>query len=134
MGGRKGGRRGMKYLLLLFLTTAVWADCNLKTGITKNSDGSFKYTRECHLLMGDWKKDRDSFKAENETLRKNITLKDLSITHHEQRTKLWMDSSYDLEKRLTTIQRFNSTDRWFHFGLGIVATGLSIYLAGQIYR
>ena len=123
----------MKAILLLSLiSSSVFAECNLANDIKKNTDGTYTYTRECHLLMGDWRKDLEQANKDIEKLQKAIELKDLAINDLSQSRKLWMDTSFDLERRLNATERLQTTDRWIHFGLGIATTVLSVWAAGQL--
>lgn len=123
-----------KLLLLSLISSAAFGECNLANDIKKNADGTFTYTRECHLLMGDWRKDLDQADQDIQKLQKAIELKDLVINDLSQSRKLWMDTSFDLERRLNATEKLQTTDRWVHFGLGIATTVLSVWAAGQLRR
>jgi hypothetical protein len=78
------------------------------------------------------KLDLEDREAQVQALTKSIELKDLAIKTHEQRADLWMNTSFKLEDRVNTIERYNDTNKWLYFGLGIVVTGLSVWGAGQL--
>ena len=117
---------------LMISPLSIYAECNLKTDIVKNPNGSRTYSEECHLLMGDWKKDLEKAEQEIVKLEQAIKLKDLAIVDYEKRVDLWRDTSFNLESKLTTIERFQTTDRWIMFGMGVATTVLSVWAAGQL--
>ena len=45
-----------------------------------------------------------------------------------------MQTSYKLEEKVTTWERWKETHQWVYFGLGVVTAGVSVYLAGQVYK
>jgi hypothetical protein len=122
-----------KLVLIMFMFSQIcWAECDLAKDINKNADGSYTYSKECHLLMGQWKKDLEARAQQADELKKSIELKDLALTHTEQRVNLWRDTSFSLEDRLNKAEKMTQFDRWFHFGLGIVVTGAAVWGASKL--
>lgn len=118
----------------IFIPDSVYADCNPATDIKENANGTFTYSLECHIEFGEIREKLELAVEETKQLRKTIELKDLALTQYKENANLWRDTSFDLERRLTTMERLQTTDRWIHFGLGVLATGLSVWAAEQVYR
>lgn len=124
---------------LIFLSVAGYplqslADCDFSTGIEKLADGRYAYSVECHKKVGKMVQDLKDRQDEVGKLNDSIKLKDLALTTQEQRANMWMDTSMKLEDRVNTIDKYNTTNHWLYFGLGVVFTGLSVWGAGQLRR
>lgn len=119
-------------LLLVFFANIAMADCDFKTGISPLDDGSFKYSRECHLKVGQMKQDLDVATKQVADLTQAITLKDLALTKSDQRVTLWQDTSFKLEDRINTIDSLQKFNGILYFGLGVVFTSLAVWGAGHL--
>jgi hypothetical protein len=124
----------MKNLILisLIISTLSYGKCDLSTDVKKTPNGNYIYSKECHLLMGQWKNDLEKRQKQVKALEKTITLKDLAINTNLQRVDRWRDTSFTLEDRLFKIERLQSTNKVLYFGIGVIFTGLSVWAASQI--
>lgn len=122
----------MKILLIvaLLLPNLAFAECNWKD--IKKTDAGFVYPTACHKKVGKMVKDDISRKAQVTKLNKTITLKDLAIDTHLQRTELWRKTSYDLEDRLFKIERHSSRNKWIYFGLGFLGSSVAVWGASRL--
>jgi hypothetical protein len=113
------GEKMIKYIIgILFLSCCLLADCDNAT--IKEVNGEYIYSKDCHKEVG--KNIRD------------IKLKDLIIEKQEQRIELWSNKTYELEKEINSLERWKEVNKWIYYGLGAVSVGLSVYLAGKIYK
>lgn len=129
----------MKYLIVFFTCFSILlssstshAGCDFSKDITENIDGSYTYSKECHVQVGKTIKKVSLLEDRIELLEKKIELKDLMIVRQEERVQLWMDTSMKLNDKIQTYDRLSSTDKWVSFGLGVGLTVLSVWAAGQI--
>jgi hypothetical protein len=124
----------VKYLLILLLVAqSAWAECDFSK-IKKNENGDFIYTRELHLCVGVLVEQEKIRKEQVEVLGKALELKDLAIIRTETRAEMWRETSYKLEDRINTQAKYSSYRDWAFVGLGVLITGFSVYLSGQVYR
>jgi len=121
-------------IAMTFLSNVAFADCDFKTGITKNESGSYTYTRECHLKVGEMKQDLEIAQQQNEKYVKALDLKDLALTKADQRADMWMNTSFKLEDRVNTIESMQNTNKWVYFGIGVLSVFVAGYAANQIYH
>jgi len=123
----------MRYLLILLLCSSfAFAECDFST-ITE-SNGKYIYSTECHKKVGKLVKDKADRAKQVEKLNKSIEVKDLVIDKQEQRIQLWMGTTEKLENRVNSIDRWKGANQWLYFGLGVVATSLSIWLASEAIK
>jgi hypothetical protein len=119
--------------ICMFANTA-FADCDFSTGISPNQDGSYKYSKECHLKVGSLVQDNQTKDQQIDKLTKAIDLKDLALTKSDQRAQLWMDTSFKLEDDVQKMNRLKSDNQWIYFGLGVLTTFAAGYAAAQLSR
>lgn len=117
-------------LLVVFSNTAL-ADCDW-SGIVANNNGTFTYSKELHLCVGQMKQDLDSAHAQIADYKKIIELKDLALDFSNKRADMWMDTSLKLENRLNAIDSLRSKNETLYFGLGVAMTALAVWGAGQL--
>lgn len=115
----------------LICNTAL-ASCNWSEDVKKNQDGSFSYSRGCHLEVGASLEELDLRRRQVDELKKSVELKDLAISYSEQRTQLWIDSSTKMNERLNQYEATRSNSGWIYFGVGVAVTVLSVWAAGQL--
>lgn len=120
------------FVLVSFMGNLALADCDFSTGITRNEDGSYRYSKECHTKVGVMKQDLQVAQEQLEGYKKAIELKDLALVKTEQRVQLWTDTTFKLEDRITKIDELQSKNNILYFGLGVVFTGLAVWGAGQL--
>lgn len=117
---------------MISLCNSALADCDFSTGITKQSDGKFLYLKECHIAVGQMKIDLDAANVQLEEYRKAIDLKDLALVKTNERSNLWMDTTFKLQDRMNTVDSLKSKNEIIYFGVGILFTGLAVWGAGQL--
>jgi hypothetical protein len=117
--------------IILFNSTAFGA-CSLANDIKKNEDGSYTYTRDCHVEVGKTYKELDLRREQVDKLEKVVELKDLAISKQHERLDLWMQSHAKLEDRVNTIEKYNDSQKWIAFGLGVIVMRLAVKGAGQL--
>jgi hypothetical protein len=120
------------FVVISFFSNVALADCDFSTGITKQEDGSFRYTKECHLKVGEMKRDLEIANTQIVEYKKAIELKDLALAKADERADKWMNAAYKLEDRMTTIDNLRSANQWLYFGIGVAVTGLAVWGAGQL--
>jgi hypothetical protein len=109
------------------------ADCDFSKGITK-VEGGYLYTPDCHKKVGKIQEDLKDREEQVAKLEKTIELKDLGIKVQEERADKWMNTAFKLEDRVNSMERLKSTNQWLYFGIGVVATSLAVWGAGQLAR
>lgn len=121
-------------LAMCMISNVALADCNFATDIETLPDGRRAYSKECHIKVGEMKRDLEIANKQVETLNKAIELKDLAMAKSNERVELWMNTTYKLEDRLNKIDSLQSKNNWIMFGLGVVVTGAAVWGAGQLVR
>lgn len=121
-------------LLFAFSANVALADCNFKTDITLLSDGGYRYSKECHIHVGELVQDNSIKDKQIGDLNKAITLKDLAIGKETQRADLWMKTSLDLQDRMVKIDDLKSKNEWLYFGLGVITTVGAGYMASRLIQ
>lgn len=121
-------------LMLCVLSNVAFAECDFKTGISPLSDGSFKYSEECHRKVGQIVQENKTKDAQIADLSQALTLKDLAIKKADDRAQLWMDTSLKLESNLSKIDELRSKNEVIYFALGVVFTGAAVWGASQLVR
>lgn len=127
----------MNKIIAIVLVTALlpWqamASCDWKSGISLLPDGAYRYTKECHIHVGETVRDLELMTERVELLSKAIELKDLTIAKADERADMWMKTSVSLEKRIETLDKMNAANKWLYFGLGVLATSAAIYGASKL--
>jgi hypothetical protein len=127
----------MRFVCLL-LSFAVslpsYASCDWSKDVSKNADGSYTYSKQCHLEVGSSLEELDLRRRQVGELNRTVELKDLAIKYSEERTQLWMDSTLKMNDRLNQYEASRSREPWLYFGIGVAATVLSVWAAGQISK
>lgn len=118
----------------LFSITARASDKCDFTKIKSNMDGTYIYSKELHICVGEMKQNLDSLNKESDDTKKIIQLKDLALTKTEERVNLWIDTSGKLEDRINKVQSLESTNYLIYFGLGILTTFAAAYVANQTFH
>ena len=125
-------KRLLTLVLVLTISSQAFALCDFKNDIKENQDGSYTYTRSCHVEAGKAFGKVSLLEDRISLLEKKIELKDLTIDRYDKRTELWIDTSFELNDKLQKYENLKSQDRWVSFGLGIGVAILSVWAAGQI--
>lgn len=121
-------------LVFLINPSSSFAQCDWADGVKKTSDGNFVYSKDCHIQVGVSLEELDLRRKQVQELSKSVELKDLALSYSEQRTQLWMDSSLKMNDRLNQYESARSSAPWIYFGVGVVATVLSVWAAGQLRK
>lgn len=121
-------------LMVIVSLNQAYAACDFSTDITKNPDGSFTYSRDCHLEVGRLVKTNDLKAEQIDKLEKVIELKDLAIDTQTKRVDLWQTSALKMEDRLNTIDRSNDWNKFLYFALGAGAIVLGGWAVGQVSK
>lgn len=127
-------RQGLILMLCISFASNSCADCDFSKDIQKNADGSYTYTRECHLDVGNTYKALEKRVLQVGKLEEALELKDLALIKSHERMDLWRNTTYKLEDRVNSMEEFKKRNEWLYFGLGIVVTGLAVWGAGQLDR
>jgi hypothetical protein len=121
---------------VFFLTLSVplksFAACDFAKDIKENQDGSYTYTRDCHIEVGKRVKKLILVEEQIVELEKTIELKDLALVKQKERADMWMNTSFTLNDKLQKYDAAASTDKTLHFIIGVGVTVLSVWAAGQL--
>lgn len=118
------------FLLISLFSNFAFADCDWSL-IKSNQDGSYTYSKELHVCVGNLIQTNKVLAAQVDDLTKAIQLKDLAITKSDERVNVWMNSSLKLEDSLTKVQSFQAGNSALWFGLGVAATVLSVFVTAK---
>jgi hypothetical protein len=118
-------------LLFSMISNIALADCDW-TKIKNNGDGTYTYSKELHICVGQTVEDNKTKDLQIQDLTKAVSLKDLAIQKSDERTQLWIDTSLKLEKNIQAMDSFKKTDEWLYFGLGALTIFASGIAAAQL--
>lgn len=119
----------LPFLCLLLVAHSSYASCNWASDIAKNTDGTYTYSKACHLEVGSSLEELDLRKKQVIELNKTIELKDLAIKYSDERVQLWMESSLKMNDRLNQYEAVRGNSQWLYFGLGaltVIGAGLIV--------
>lgn len=119
-------------LLAVMFSNTAFATCDFSTGITSLPDGGYRYSKDCHVKVGEMKESLENKEKAIVEYKKAIDLKDLALITSQERTQLWMDTSFKLEERVTKIEDLRRRNDWLYFGLGALTVLASGYVAAQL--
>jgi hypothetical protein len=108
------------------------AACDFAVDIKANTDGTYTYSRDCHIEVGKRVKKLELTEQRADELEKTIELKDLALVRQKERADLWMDTSVKVNDKLQSYESAAKSSDWLHFGLGVAVTVLSVWAAGQL--
>jgi hypothetical protein len=115
----------------LFSNIAL-ADCDFSRGISPNADGSYTYTKECNLKVGQIVQDNKTKDQQIQDLNKAVDLKTLATQKADQRADLWMNTSLKLEDSVQKVEAYKKQNEYVAFGLGILAAFAAAELANSM--
>lgn len=124
-------KKMLTFLIVLVFSASAFADCDYSK-IVKNDNGTYTYTRELHLCVGQMKQDLEIATEQNLKFTKALELKDLALTKADQRTDMWQQTAFKLEDRITTIDGMRTSNQWLMFGFGMVTMLAASYAASQL--
>jgi hypothetical protein len=116
------------------LSSQSFASCNWEKDVKVNQDGSYTYSKDCHLQVGLSLDELDLRRKQVAELNKTIELKDLAIRYSDERVRLWMDSSLKMNERLNQYEATKGSQQWLYFGLGVLTTSLAVYGASSLIK
>lgn len=119
-------------LLVVSFSNVAMADCDFSTGITKQADGNYLYTRECHVKVGQMKLDLEAANKQVADYSKAIDLKNLALTSSNTRADLWMNTSFKLQDRMNAVDELKSKNQLLMFFAGVAVTSLAVWGAGNL--
>jgi hypothetical protein len=120
-------------ILITFSSSFSFA-CDFGKDIKENADGTYTYTRSCHIEAGKAFRSVKLLGEKIDLLEKEIELKDLQIKNYDERNRLWMATSFEIYDKMQSYEANRSRDNWLHFGLGMGLSILSVYAASQAVR
>lgn len=118
-------------LSAIMFSNIAFADCDftMGKGIKSLPDGGYEYTKECHVAVGQLFEDSKIKNIQLKDLGLALSAKDLALQAADQRTQLWMDTTFKLEKNINAMDAFKKTNEWVYFGIGaltVIATGFAL--------
>jgi hypothetical protein len=125
----------MNKLLLVFIflfSQISFGNCEFSTGISPMPDGTYRYTKECHIAVGEMKYNLGLTETKLDKLNKALEYKDLALDKADERIERWRNLSLKLEDRLETVDSARKTNEWLYFGLGALTVFMSGYMASQL--
>jgi hypothetical protein len=113
----------------LFLATAQAIDCDYST-IKKLENGSYEYSKNCHIHIGQKLEELDLRQEQVKHLGLSTDYYKKAYEMQEDRVNSWMKTSLELDKELQAQKKFSDWEKAAYFGLGI----LVMYGAAQAAR
>ena len=130
----------MSLLISFFISYTSFA-CDFSKEITKNKDGSYRYTKNCHLEVGSKIKELSNTKKKldlrvkiADELEQQLDKKDQRLGVVYKRLETWQEASLKAENKINQAQKLQESNKWLWYGLGIVTMGLATFGAAQIGR
>ena len=114
-------------LIFSFSLNSAFAQCDFAKDIKENQDGSYTYTRECHIEVGKRVK-------KLEIAEKTIDELDLSLSKEKERTDMWRETSFVLDEKFSKYEKTSKLNDIVHVALGVGLTVLAVWAAGQIHQ
>lgn len=126
----------MKKIIALVLSFSLFsgscfADCDWSR-IVKNPDGTYTYSKELNLCVGQNVQDGKTKDVQIQDLMKAVSLKDLAIQKADARAQNWMDTSFKLDEKVQSAVKDEKLSSWAYFGLGILTTFAAGYTAAKL--
>lgn len=122
--------RSIAFLLVCVISLQSFALCDSKD-IIKNENGTYTYSRDCHLEVGKTFKELELRKQQIDELKASLILKDSLTVKLEQQSQLWMDTSFKLNDKIQKYEQYKSDNQWVTFGAGVLTTVLAAWAVGQ---
>lgn len=119
------------FLATLLFCNSAFSNCDFSK-IIKNEDGTYTYSKELHICVGELKVDNEVKSEQISEYKKAIELKDLAILKAQERADLWMDTSYTLENKLQKAYTIKNRNYIVYYGLGILTMSVAVWGAGQL--
>lgn len=110
-----------KIILLLLISTSSFAECNWRE-ISKQSDGSYKYPKSCHLAVGKLVLDEKDQTEAIGLLKESLRKKEEALSKEKQRAEVYKDTTEKMEEKVEKIDQLRKTQRWYYYAAGILTT------------
>lgn len=121
-------------ILFLFLAYTNTYACQFSTDIKENKDGTFTYTKECHIRVGKIINESYLLGDKIMELEKQLSLKDQIISNNEQRIQNWANTSTNLHKAILDYNRWSFLEKNVLFLSGFGLALLSVFVAAQVIK
>lgn len=121
------------FLILGIGLSAFGAECDPST-IKQNVDGTYTYSRDCHVWVGQTKKRLTLLEDKVVQLEKKIELKDLAILKQEEIANHWRDTSFKLNDKLNTYEAVRISNQRLYFVGGLLTALASAYVGSRVLR
>ena len=119
-------------LFFILMPFVALADCDFAKDIKEMPDGTYSYSKGCHIEVGKRVKRLILVDQQVVELEKTVELKDLALSKQTERANLWMDTSVKMQDKIIAYDSAAKASKWFDFGLGVGVTVLSVWAAGQL--
>lgn len=128
--------RLIKFVLILTIAFPLnaFADCDFSKDIKKTPSGTYEYTKDCHIKVGEINRDLKDSKKQIEDLTKAISLKNLALKKADERADNWMNTTFSIENKFETAVKMKNTNEWMYFGLGILTFFAATEAVNQLNR
>jgi hypothetical protein len=94
----------------------------------------YLYNSECHNQVGILVENEKDFEIEVDSLRKAISIKDLTIQDLKANSSMWEGEATEQFQRFEKYKKAESTRTWLYVGGGAAAALLLVYVAGQTQK
>lgn len=123
--------RIVSFLLALLISSFSFADCDFSK-IISNSDGSYQYSKELHICVGQLVKDSKTKDAQILDLYGAVDKYKQTIATDEIRIQNLMDSLGKISERIDKAQQYQNSNDTLKYVIGAAAAYLSVWGAGQL--
>ena len=118
-----------KILSIVFLIAMIpnicFADCIWYLGIKPLANGDYEYSPDCHNAVG-------IMKQQNLDLQAAIKADQDALAVADQRTQNWMQTSFQMEDRVSKVDSLQKQSAWLYFALGVLSVVAAGILAAQV--
>jgi hypothetical protein len=126
------GKIAQKILIAVifsFSSTAYSAECDT-SAIKKTDKGTYEYTKDCHIAVGQRLEELDLRKEQIQKLNDSISYYKVGYDIQAQRAEDWMKTGLELDKQLQRQKTFSTVEKVLYFGLGMFI----MYKATEVAR
>jgi len=126
------GKVAQKVLVLflsLSFSIANAAECDTST-IKKTDKGTYEYTKDCHIAVGQKLEELDLRTEQVEKLNKSVLQYKMGYDIQADRANDWMKTSLELDKQLQRQKTFSDLEKVGYFVLGVFI----MYKATEVAR
>lgn len=126
----------LSYIVIvsLLFSQVARGDCDFSKDIKPTDHGTYEYTKDCHIKVGQLVQDGSTKDKQIQDLNQAITLKNLALDTSDKRADNWMSTSLQLQDRVQKIDQLEKGNNILYFALGIAFTSLAVWGAGNLRR